>query len=127
MKALVVLPAVLLSACATLGGDPLLQNQVVKTDLADATANLNNAVKLGLLPATDPAVTCLNAISAQAAAQVSFTPQVNGLISAGSVAYIAAQLAKQGVQIDPACEALVGRVVLDGASAGAKALPALIK
>lgn len=112
----------LLAGCSSLGGSPLLQNSVVKNDLTAATANVNNAVKLGLLPTNDPAVVCLNAIAARAAADVSFTPEVNGLISAGSVAYIAAQLAKKGVQIDPQCEQLVGRVVLDGAKATAKAV-----
>lgn len=124
MKHLIAAALVMLAAgCTTLGGNPLLADPVVKNDLASATSNVNNAVKLGLLPADDPAVTCLNAVAAKAAADVSFTPEVNGLISAGSVAYIAAQLAKKGVNIDPACEALVGRVVIDGTKAAAKALP----
>lgn len=124
MKHIIAATLMLLAAgCTAIGGDPLLANPVVKNDLASATANVNNAVKLGFLAPDDPAVTCLNAIAAKAAADVSFTPEVNGLISAGSVAYIATQLAKKGITVDPQCEALVGRVVIDGASATAKALP----
>lgn len=112
-----------LAGCATLANDP-----VVKADLASASANFEQAVKLGLLAETDPGVTCMRAVVAKTAADVSFAPQVDGLISAGSVAYIAAQVGKKGITIDPQCEALVGRVTIDGAKAVRKvALPGLLR
>lgn len=122
---LAILIALTLAGCATLGPSPLLSDPVVKTDIASAAYNLDQAVKLGMLPADDPAVVCLHVVAAKAAADVSFEPKYDGLVSAGSVAYIAAQIAKKGVAIDPQCEALVGRVVIDGAKAARKAVPLL--
>jgi hypothetical protein len=128
MKLLLALTAVaVLSGCSTIGGTAL-NSPVVKNDLASASANFEQAVKLGMLPESDPGVACIRAVVAKAAADVSFTPQVDGLISAGSVAYIAAQVAKKGATIDSQCEALVGRVTIDGAKAARRALvPGLLR
>lgn len=119
-----VLAGLALSGCGTFGPSPLLADPFVKNDIASAAYNLNEAVKAGMLPANDPAVGCLAAVAAKADAPT-FEPKYDGLVSAGSVAYIAAQVAKKGIQIAPECEALVGRVTIDGVKAARRAVPFL--
>jgi hypothetical protein len=117
-----------------------ITNQTVVTDLQSAAYNLDNAVAVGALPTDDPAPKCLHDVLVKAGIEIpagavpakSFAPKNDGVASAGAIAYILAQqakqIAKQGIQVDPSCEALVGRVVIDGAKAINKALPlSLIK
>jgi hypothetical protein len=79
-----------------------------------------------LLP-DDPAPACIHAVLVKSGIEVpagavpaqSFVPKKDGVASAGAIAYIIAQqarrLSKQKLSVDPSCEALVGRVVIDGA------------
>jgi hypothetical protein len=145
MKSLIVISAISLAALALAGcagpmqisSDPIpkLSNQTIVTDLQSAAYDLDSAVTVGALAADDPAPQCLHSVlqkmgietPAGAAPAATFVPKVDGAASAGAVAYILAQQAKKlangGVQVDVSCEALLGRVVIDGAKLTAKALP----
>lgn len=107
---LLLLLALLLPGCATLLNDP-----VVKNDMASTVANLKQAAKLGYIAENDPALVCALAIEAKATVDASFAPQIDGVISLGSVAYIAKRMAEKGVQLPMECDAVIGRVVIDGA------------
>lgn len=120
------------------GGGVTVTSPTIVTDLQSAAYNLDNAVAVGALAATDPAPACMHDILVKAGVELpagavpakSFTPKYDGVASAGTVAYILVQQAKQlqasGVQVDPSCEALVGRVVIDGMKATNKAAVSLI-
>ena len=103
--------------------------------LQNAAWNLDQAIAIKVLPATDPADACLHSALQTIGADVGqapipssqFTPRVTDLISAGSVAYILAQQAKQlagnaGSLIPASCEQLVGHFVLAGVNAPANAV-----
>lgn len=119
---------ILPSGPGTLGG-------VVVAGLLDATFNLDSAVKVGALDATDPAPKCFHGVLTQLGVDPanpvppgqSFTPKVSDLISAGSVLYIRArQLQKaqgQGVSVPAGCKELIAQFLLDAAAAGVKGLP----
>ena len=128
--------ALLAAACASTPASisAVAPNQVVslketptlQTDLTSAAYNLNQAVSIGVLPATDPAVTCVNdlltktGLAPNTTPPASFVPKNDGLASAGAIAYIIYQQQKTlsgGLKVDPSCEALVGRIVIDGAKA----------
>jgi hypothetical protein len=149
MKRLIVLLALLASACAStpnlISGTPAagsfavpITNQTIVTDLQSAAYNLDNAVTVGALAADDPAPVCLHdvlrkagiEIPAGAVAPKTFVPKHDGVASAGAIAYILAQqaktIARQGVAVDPSCEALVGRIVIDGVKTVNKAVPSIL-
>lgn len=142
MKCLIALALTVaaLAGCATppqISASPMpaITNPTIVTDLQSAAYDLDNAVLVGALAANDPAPKCLHDVMQKAgietppgaAAAASFTPKVDGAASAGAVAYILAQQAKKlangGVTVDPDCEALLGRVVIDGVNTTVKALP----
>jgi hypothetical protein len=109
------------------------------TDLQSAAYNLDNAVLVGALSADDPAPKCIHDVLVKGGIELapgsvpaqSFAPKNDGVASAGAIAYIIAQqakaIAKQGVQVDVSCEALLGRVVIDGVKSFNKAVPLLLK
>jgi hypothetical protein len=142
MKSLIAisLAALALAGCAgplQISSDPIpkVTNPTIVTDLQSAAYDLDSAVTVGALAADDPAPKCLHGVLQKAgietapgaAPAASFTPKVDGAASAGAVAYILAQQAKKlaggGVTLDVDCEALLGRVVIDGVKTTAKALP----
>jgi hypothetical protein len=106
-----------------------ITNPTIVTDLQSAAYNLDNALAVGALAANDPAPGCLHGILVKAGIEIpagtvapkSFAPKNDGVASAGAIAYILAQQAKQitkgGFTVDPSCEALLGRVVIDGVTA----------
>jgi hypothetical protein len=98
-------------AALALSGCTQVQQQLT-VDLTAANANLASAVTAGLLSPNDPAPGCLTSITAQL--ENPWTPQVVGPISAGSIAYVAAQQAIGGLPIPEACVTLVGKITLDG-------------
>lgn len=113
---------------------PKVTNPTIVTDLQSAAFDLDSAVTVGALTADDPAPKCLHDVLQKAGIEVapgapvaqSFTPKIDGAASAGAVAYILAQQAKKlsgGITVDVSCEALLGRVVIDGVNTTAKALP----
>lgn len=113
--------AIAASGCAT-----VLQ-PIVKNDLASAAANFEQAVQAGVLPVTDPAVVCTRAIMARAAADVSLDPQISGIISASSVAYIAARVVENRAKLPAECNETIGRLVIDGAKAVRGAVPGILR
>jgi hypothetical protein len=140
VKRIIALAVVALLACACSGlqvsSDPtsslVASNQKLVSDLQATAYNLDQAVAVGALPAGDPAQACVHDVLQKVGVEggtppKSFTPKLTGLASAGSVAYIFAQQAKAlraaGFQVDPACEQLVGRIVIDGAKTTAAASP----
>jgi hypothetical protein len=143
LAALAVASAFLLPGCALMpetitasptGGGFSITNDVVVNDLKSATYNLDQAVAIGVLDLNDPAPYCLHDVLKRAGIELApgtmppktFQPKYDGLASAGAVAYIEAQklkkLAGQGIQVDASCEALVGRIVIDGMKAARKAV-----
>lgn len=148
MKYVLILASLLLCACVstpekisgtpTTGGIPIT-NPTIVTDLQDAAYNLDNAVAVGALSVDDPAPKCLHSLLVKAGIEVpagavpaqSFTPKHSGVASEGAIAYILVQQAKAIAKVgvgpdDPSCEALVGRVVIDGVKAANKAAVGLI-
>lgn len=119
----------------------------IVSDFTATAGNLNCAVQIGLLPATDPAVTCANAALAAfglpavscatgvpvvAAAPTgtsapSFTATNAGLVSAGSIAYIKlAQAANaKPFTVDPSCETVLGKMQVMGLAAAANPVGAV--
>lgn len=104
-----------------------ITNPTIVTDLQSAAYNLDQAVVVGALLPDDPAPACIHAVLVKSGIEVpagaapaqSFVPKKDGVASAGAIAYIIAQqarrLSKEKLTVDPSCEALVGRVVIDGA------------
>lgn len=140
---LFLLAAAALSSCALLpdtitanpaGGIPIT-NRTLVTDLQSAAFNLDNAVAIGALDPDDPAPVCVHDVLRKAGIEVapgapmpkSFEPKKDGVASAGAIAYIIAQQAKKAkpLEVSPSCEALVGRIVIDGAKALNKAAPSI--
>ncbi len=125
----------------TISGNPLDDlpkgrlGGVIVQGLQDASFNLDSAVTVGALAATDPAPPCFHSVLGQIGADPtapmppgqSFTPKVSDLISAGSVLYIRAQQAKAaqrtGVTIPPPCKVLITDFLLDAAALGVKGFP----
>lgn len=145
MKLVAIVLSLALTACASTPGlisgndqSPVkITNPTIVTDLQSATYNLDQAVAVGALTADDPAPKCLHDVLVKAGIEVpagappvkSFVPKYDGAASAGAVAYILAQQAKatlgKGITVDVSCEALLGRVVIDGANNAAKVIPIL--
>jgi len=102
--------------------------QSLITDLKTAASNLDAAVSAGDLAMDDPGPPCLHAVLQQAGIEAAagstpsrpFTAQVDGVISAGSILYIRFQQEKgmlgAGSNLPTACKALVGQIVIDGAT-----------
>lgn len=105
--------------------------QQVQSDLAATQYNLAQAVSVGALSANDPAPACVNQAVATlglGATGKSFTPQLAGVVSAASIAYIRAQqvkaLAGSGtLQVPPACLQILGQMQLDALAAAIRAAP----
>lgn len=140
-KTLLLLPILLLAAACVstpdkIAGTPApgsfaipITNRTIVTDLQSAAFNLDSAVAVGALPADDPAPKCIHDVLVKGGIEVpagtkpaaSFAPKNDGVASAGAIAYIIAQqakqIARQGVAVDPSCEALLGRIVIDGVKA----------
>jgi len=113
----------------TVSQDLGLQN-TIQTDLADAQYDLQQAAQLGIIPATDPALTCLNALQGilnPTTPPKQFTPKIGGAASTGAVAYILAQQAKAASGgglaglVPSDCKALIGDILLKGLDATNKA------
>lgn len=119
--------AVLAGLALTLSGCATVIQPIVKNDLESAAANFEQAVKAGVLPETDPAVTCTRAIMARVAGDVSLDPQISGLISASSVAYIAARVAENRAKLPAECTETIGRLVIDGAKAVRGVVPGILR
>lgn len=142
--ALYGLAALMLSACGTVkistgqsgGGaffgllpDPI-KDQATK-DLIATAANMDAAVSINLIPAGSPLVTCPHDINralgieiapgAELPADLTATLQIQGVASAGSVAYLKAlqfsQVAANGIQIPESCAAAYGEIQLQGLGA----------
>jgi hypothetical protein len=146
MKTIVttIIAAALLAGCAfmpdKISGQTLglnITNSTVVTDLQSAAYNLDSAVLVGALAPDDPAPACLHAVLVKAGIEIpagttapkSFQPKYDGAASAGAVAYILAQQAKNAksvAKVDPSCEALVGRVVIDGVKAAKGAAVSIV-
>lgn len=111
--------------------------KTVQQGLLDSEWNLDQAIAIGVLPANDPADACLHAALTQIGIEPGttpppsaqqFTPRISDLLSGGSVLYILAQQAKQlksqaGITVPVACEAVVGKFVLDAGALGLNAVP----
>lgn len=130
MKAYAFIAALALAGCAgdTVSPLPIDPSGVVARDLKAAADNLQRAVDAGILKADDPAPQCLASVVADLQLDGSaegFTPQRAGLISVGSILYIRHQQARElaKFQLPAACDAIVGRLVIDSAKAGARAVP----
>jgi hypothetical protein len=142
---LAAVAALALNGCALLpngeisGAAPGLHitNSTIVTDLQSAAFNLDSAVTVGALSVDDPAPKCLHDLLVKAGIEMpagqapakSFIPKHDGVASAGAIAYIIAQQLKQGAGVPVVssnCEALVGRVVIDGVEAAKKAVPSFI-
>lgn len=132
----------LLAGCATNEisnstlGVKLAPESQIATGLKDAAFNLDSAIAIGVLKSDDRAAACVHGVmldaglEGDASTAQSFAPRVSDLISASSVAYIEAQRLKalQGMnlQMPQGCEAVIGRIVIDGAKASAKLAPSLM-
>jgi hypothetical protein len=145
LKTIIVALLFLLSGCVstpalisgTSPGEAVpITNRTVVTDLQAAAYNLDNAVLVGALPADDPAPKCIHDILVKAGIELppgvsppqSFKPKNDGVASLGAIAYILAQQAKQiassgAFKTDAVCEAVLGRVVIDGMKAVNNAIP----
>lgn len=144
VRGLLVVAAISIGAALALGGcatqtisnsaGPAIHDKVIVTDLEATAANLNQAVAIGVLPATDPAVGCINDVLIKTGITVApnstpaqtFTATNSGIVSAGSIAYIKIQLAKQlsnhPVVISPECKQLLGQMQIDGLATAASPL-----
>ena len=132
MKYLLVTLALLLAGCTTISTNPVAvsADSRLGKDLLAAAYNLDNAVAIGALSPKDPAPGCVHGVLIQAGIEVppgapvpgSFTPQREGLVSIGSIAYIKAQQLKslKGVTVPVDCKALIGGLVIDGLTAPAQ-------
>jgi hypothetical protein len=104
-------------------------NSLVGKDLIDAASIADQAVAIGALPRDDPLPVCLHdalqklgieAVPGQPlATPPSFEAKAEGVISAGVILYLQLQRLKMlstggGLQIDPACYAIIGRIAVDG-------------
>lgn len=136
-----------LAACAnapTISANPVAsitssifpEGGTVVTGLQNAAYNLDQAIAINVLPADDPADKCVHASLKMIGQDVGdmpapkapeFQSKITDLISAGSVAYILAEQAKNasangGITIPTSCEQLVGHFVLIGVNAPANAV-----
>lgn len=114
--------------------------QTIDQGLLDTEFNLDSAIGIGVLPASDPADACVHQVNTQIgieptpagvtppAPPQSFQPKVTDLISGGSVLYILAAQAKAavasgGISVPVSCEALIGQFVIRAGTVGLQAIP----
>lgn len=122
---------VLLSGCAInnqVGVSALFQSLPdaikarVSTDLQSTAANLDKGVADNILLPTDPLPKCVHSFNRQIGIEgppldiQSFTPDVTGIASFGSAAYLSLakirQLQRTGIQVTATCASLLGTVNL---------------
>jgi hypothetical protein len=136
-----------LSACTapiTKGGTGIAVPHTIAKDIQAAAENLDNAIKIGVLPAGDPADLCVHSALQLAGldtpacvpadppatgtvcppAPASFTPLNDGIVSGGSILYIQAYQLKQyqGMTVPASCKEILGQFVIDGMSTTNKVL-----
>ena len=116
--ALIVMVA-LMSGCAV--NDPIGQKyqpttapgKLIVNDLRAASMNLNAAVRVGALTADDPAPGCIqNALNRFGDGQETFEPELAGVVSLSSVAYIRAKQLENRAPVSQECKALLGDILL---------------
>lgn len=113
MKYLIVL--IMLTGCAVTDpiGARLSPGALITSDLSATSRNLDQAVAVGALKPTDPAPQCLHDLLARTGAgQETFKPEISGLISLQSVAYIRAQQIKNRGDLSASCKAIIGEIVV---------------
>lgn len=89
----------------------------------DVNAALRTLEQAKLAP-TDPAVQCLGAVKAELDAVDAVRPEIAGLVSLGAAGYVARQRSEDAkTAITAACDALLGRLVREGAKAGLRIAP----
>lgn len=114
---------------------------ILAKDLLSAAYNFDEAVKIGALSATDPAVSCIHDAlkqagleGAAAADRQSFVPRKDGVVSLGATLYILAAQARvqasHRFELSPQCLEIVGRIHIDAlkltTKAGLAAIPGAI-
>src|SRR5207247_999322 len=104
-------------------------------DLKAATENLDQAVAIGALPATDPAPKCFHDVLQRSGIELppgasepkSFVPKKDGLISDATILYIVARQAELSAGrvpiVSTSCRELIGQFVIDAAVALRRTLP----
>lgn len=117
---IVVIALIILCAgCAV--NDPIGQKyqpttapgKLIVNDLKAASMNLNSAVRVGALTADDPAPGCIqNALNRFGEGQETFEPELSGIISLSSVAYIRARQLENRAPVSQECKALLGDILL---------------
>ena len=116
--ALIVMAA-LVSGCAV--NNPIGQKyqpttapgKLIVNDLKAASMNLNSAVRVGALNADDPAPACVqNALARFGDGQETFEPELAGVVSLSSVAYIQARQLENRAPVSIECKALLGDILL---------------
>lgn len=138
--ALIALLALILTGCAgpiTNSPVPKLSRlgQAVDFDqgLREARYNLEEATKIGVLPADDPALPCVVGVMKDLGIDQpegtvkSFDPKVDEILGKATVLYIRARqaqsLAGQGVNVPAGCEQLIGRILIDAGRGGLRTAP----
>ena len=130
-KLFLIVTALLLGGCGTMisnsTGPSVSPTSVLGTDLVAAASNLDQAIKIGVLPANDPADLCVHNALQQVGLEVvpgtptpaSFEAQNKGFVSGGSIVYIRVQMLKnlKVVGISDQCYALIGRLHVEGLKA----------
>ena len=113
--------------------------QAIQTQLLNAEWNLDQAVTIGILTATDPVDQCVHQVNTQLGIEpvapggtaptpaAQFTPRMTGLLDSGAVAYILAQQAQKltggGITVPTGCKAIIGDLVIKGGTGAIKLLP----
>lgn len=115
MKTLIIVSVLVLSGCAVTDpiGAKLSPGALITSDLTATSRNLDQAVAVGALKPSDPAPQCLHDLLARTGAgQETFKPEISGLISLQSVAYIRAQQIKNRGELSTSCKAILGDIVV---------------
>ena len=87
--------------------------KLIMNDLKAASVNLNSAVRVGALPASDPAPDCLqNALDRFGEGQETFVPEIDGVVSLASIAYIRAKQLENRAPVSMECKAMLGDILL---------------
>lgn len=105
----------------------------ISDGLKEAAFNLDNAVLVGALDATDPAPGCVHdamralGLDPLVKPLPSFVPETSTLMGEGSVAYIRAKQTQRlqgaGVNVSVNCKAFIGEIVLAAGRGAAKIQP----
>ena len=112
-----IVMVVLMSGCAAPIGakyEPgTVAGQLIVRDLKAASANLNQAVAVGALQADDPAPGCLKAaVNRFGDGQETFEPEIDGVLSLSTIAYIRARQIENRAPVSEECKALLGGILL---------------